>query len=241
MMLSKTYLGRMPAVLLIACIWMLSGKAARSQEGGEVPPPPPPPGAAPEQGAQSQGQDAATASPAAPQQSPTVIYALPPGSVIQQPQQTEAETDPLVDLRKKPRRLRVVDGEAPPPGYVEVEQRRKGMIIAGSAVFGGVWLACAILSSLDSKLAIPVVGPVISAWGYEDSSDSDVSSDTVSFVRMWGVIGTLAQTTGVALFIIGMSVKKTVWLRQDIAGATIFISPTLVGENEPGLGIVGTF
>jgi hypothetical protein len=243
--LNKIYIGKFLAAFLVACIWTLASNFAGSQEVTEVPPPPPPDAASEndtQEDASAATEAPTTPSPPAGQQSPTVIYALPPGAVIQQQQQTETETDPLVSLRKKPRRLRYVEGEEPPEGYVEVEQRRKGLIIGGAATFGGVWLACMILSSINTMLAIPVVGPMMAGFSYKADSDSIELSDDPEFTaRMWGTLGTLVQTTGIVLFIIGMSAKKKVWLRQDIAGLSIHFSPTVVGDNEPGLGIVGTF
>lgn len=184
---------------------------------GPTPSPPAPPVAPPPQ-------------PVAP---PTATPPPPPTPVIIQ----------YADLRKQPKKLNIVEGQAPPPGYVEVERGRRGLIIAGSTVFGGVYLACVMLSPIDRNLLIPVIGPIIAGYSDDDEyySGEEWEEDDRYAERLYGTLGSLAQVTGVALFIAGMASKKKIWLRQDIAGVKMQLHPTMIGRNEPGLGISGTF
>ncbi len=232
--------------LLATCAFTLFSSFAISDEVAEDDPPPPPPADETTEEVPETPKESTAVQPGvtpAPQPQ-TIIYALPPGVTLQQP-----EPDPLVNLRSKPKKLRYVEGEDPPEGYVEVEKRRRALVISGAALFGGTYLFCVLLSEANIKLAIPILGPMIAGFGYEHdqgddsypSYDSSDDSDREATMRLYGTFGTLAQTAGVVLFIVGLASKKKIWLRQDIAGLSIQFTPTLVGENGTGLGVAGTF
>jgi len=149
---------------------------------------------------------------------------------------TAGPQHPYANLRRLPKKLRPVEGQAPPEGYVEIQGRKRGLIIAGSVLFGTTYLASVIASVADRMLLIPLAGPMIAGYGTEDPDD-----EVVYAARLFGTLGTIAQVTGVTLFILGMAQKRTVWLRQDIAGVKFQVTPVLVGRNEPGIGFFGTF
>lgn len=157
---------------------------------------------------------------------------------------SQAEAFPYDNLQRLPRKLRPIEGQTPPPGYVEVDRRKKGLIIGGSVLFGSVYLACVIASVADRMLLIPLVGPMIAGYSDRDSRGDDlydISEEEKYTGRLFGTLGTLAQVTGLTLFIFGMAQKSKIWLRQDIAGLKIQVTPTLVGFGDPGIGLSGTF
>jgi len=129
--------------------------------------------------------------------------------------------------------------------------KRKGMVISGGLVFGVTWLA-AIVSSIfaseetdydyvsgtqetpeeHTKYAqiawIPVVGPVA---GYAGAGGDD--NRVIAIMTIWS----LAQATGLGLFIAGMVGKKNPKYKGEAAG--IQLTP-MVG-NLNGLGLTGRF
>lgn len=162
-----------------------------------------------------------------------------------------AYIDRLAVLQKMPKRLPYREGMLPPDGYVEVRKARKGMVISGATIFGGFYALCAMISLADTEsidgdpnsirdgiryMSIPLFGPMI--WGFGvDDTDPDVRFRA----RFSGMLLSMAQITGVTLFIVGLTAKKTMWLREDIAGVSFSITPTLLGQQQPGLSIIGTF
>lgn len=168
---------------------------------------------------------------------PQVVYVIRPGAVA--PQQ-QGQTDTLANLRQMPRYLRPIEGQEPPFGYVETTKKRKGVIIGGSALFGAVYIVCASFSSLNKYLLIPIAGPMIAAWQYENGNESG-SKDPELSIRFLGTIGTIAQVTGVTMFVVGMAAEKKVWMRQDLAGISVQLFPIAMGRGEPGLGLTGSF
>lgn len=189
---------------------------------------------------------------------PNPVPAAPLQPVVKPTEHKEATTDsaepdkasgqtsdigPLMELKKLPRRLRTIEGQMPPVGYVEVYKKRKGLVIAGSTVFGAVYLASILASVADRTLLVPIAGPMIAGFRHKKDphlSDSEAKDDIYA-VRLVGTLGTIAQTAGVTMFIIGMASKKKMWLRQDVAGVKLQLAPTLIGNNSPSLGIYGTF
>jgi len=228
-------------ILGATCIILLSGSLAMADDATN----------APKQEPTQEQNPTPTPTPETAQTPPdasatpsqTVIYALPPGATLPAQQVEKKETDPLVLLRKKPKKLHAVSGKTPPEGYVEVEQRRRKMIIAGSSIFGGVYGFCLLLAGEDNRLIIPFAGPIIAGFSYKSSlpKNNDDHDNPEVYARMWGILGSVAQVTGVTLFIMGLASKKKVWLRQDLAGLKIQFAPTVVGKKSPGLGVVGTF
>lgn len=204
------------------------------------------------------GDDAQSNAPASAESTEVQVSSPPPQTAKTELQPIQTEPTPqatppqntIAELRKKPRRLRPIEGEQPPLGYVEIEKRKKGLIISGSVVFGSVYLGCLIASTAgDRMLAIPLAGPMIAGYNGPEHVSSDYDSDYEKreyedakyAARLFGTLGTLAQATGIALFIAGMASKKKVWLRQDLAGIKMQMMPTVVGSNGPGFGMVGTF
>jgi hypothetical protein len=200
----------------------------------------------------------APAEPAAEKPTPQVVYAILAPQSAQEPEEDNSYTK----LRRMPKSLSPVDGQAPPFGYVEVTRRKMGMAIGGSVLFGISYLLCVALSPLDRALLIPIAGPTIAGFKFDSSIDDDYQEDEYDYyyngynsyedardaardkeyaTRLYGIVCSLAQTAGVALFIGGMLSKKKLWLRQDIAGVKFQFTPTVVGQGDAGLGIVGTF
>ncbi len=172
---------------------------------------------------------------APPPPSEPVIYVVQPHPAPVEPQPiSEAGPTSRADFRKLPKKLKPIEGEAPPSGYVEVVQKRRAPIIAGASLFGGLYIFCLAISPVNHNLAIPIAGPMMAGFTYDDAYSDPYAA------RLYGTFGTLLQTAGVALFIWGISSKKTLWLRQDIAGFTFSLTPA-VGHQSGGLGLHGSF
>jgi hypothetical protein len=104
------------------------------------------------------------------------------------------------------------DGDPIPPGYRLEESPRKGLVIAGSIVFGtfyGLTLLGASESNFDDGtgyLAIPVLGPVLYARHTDCEGDTDYCTDEVGDFFL--TLDALGQATGAALFTLGMVFPK---------------------------------
>ena len=114
------------------------------------------------------------------------------------------------------------EGEPPPEGYYLAKQSRRGLTIAGIAVFGGAYAlsvigALSVLTDSNSNggyepLFIPIVGPFIT-MGTADDTELD---DMGTLLLLDGA----AQTAGAVMFIIGMvSGEKRVYKRNDTSHA----------------------
>jgi hypothetical protein len=114
------------------------------------------------------------------------------------------------------------EGEPPPEGYYLAKQSRRGLTIAGVAVFGGAYAlsvigALSVLTESNSSggfepLFIPIVGPFIT-MGTADNTELD---DLGALLLLDGA----AQTAGAVMFIIGMaSGEKRVYKRNDTSHA----------------------
>jgi hypothetical protein len=134
------------------------------------------------------------------------------------------------------------EGEPIPPGYHPVDRTRKGLIIGGSITFAslyGISLFAAAIghdvsddgSNPVSALYVPVVGPFIQ-MAKTDSATANL------FLAVDG----LAQTAGLAMFFYGMTVPKTILVRNDLAEAKphVTLAP-MIAKGTTGLGVIGTF
>ena len=144
----------------------------------------------------------------------TVTYGAPPAAY------------PTYGMRRE---VPYEDGMQVPMGaYVETRPR-VGLIVAGSIVFGVVYLLTALVgvaaSSTDasySMLLVPVVGPLIAAAG-ADEDDA------------WGAAALVTgiQALGVTLFVLGFVVPRRVLVitAEDDSGPTIAITPMAVPDG----------
>ena len=134
------------------------------------------------------------------------------------------------------------DGDPIPPGYHPVARARVGLIAGGATMFGVPYLISVLVAAggADSQcctaMYVPVVGPFIEMGNLHSG---DASADAVGgvFLAIDGVL----QAVGVAMFIYGIAVPKTVLYRNDL-GALKHIMPTpLVGKNFTGMGVSAQF
>jgi hypothetical protein len=140
------------------------------------------------------------------------------------------------------------EGEPIPQGYRLVEQKRRGLIIAGSLTAGIPWVfsvTAATAANFDNKagyLVVPVLGPwlMLLSGGAKDRecASNEFCESSRSGTRAVLVFDGLAQTAGAAMFVIGMAVPRKRLLRSDV---TVSVLPTPLGRDGYGLGAVGTF
>ena len=169
--------------------------------------------------------------------------------------EAEAEREPpprYVRLSSLPPRKRYREGDPIPPGYRLEETVRKGPIIAGAIVLGVpyvIGLSVASQRGFENEshwLAVPGLGPWMTLAARDgcddDRSSNDEDDDLADCVGdvLLGTVLTLdglMQATGSVLLIVGLTSKKEVLVREDLA---LTVRPIRIGRGH-GLGISGTF
>ncbi len=142
------------------------------------------------------------------------------------------------------------EGDPIPPGYHPATRARTGLIAGGATMFGAPYLISVLVAAANANsgsanaLYIPVLGPFIQMgnlggkdpYGY---SYCDASCTAVSDVFL--VLDGVLQGAGLALFIYGVAVPKTVLVRNDLGKVKITPPMPFVGRNSAGLALSGTF
>lgn len=180
---------------------------------------------------------------------PDIVYAQPPGEVIQaapmQPQSLppqpmgapvaptgygpgqptgyapgQAYTYP--PRRSRHVRIRYREGMEVPEGAALVERRKRGLLIAGIAAFAASYGTSAILASYDPDsaiLAVPFAGPLI--WQAQFGN-----SDTAAGAAFLSI----AQAAGVVLFALGLRKRTYIeyWTAGD--GPTLIVTPDITPQ-----------
>ena len=182
-----------------------------------------------------QAPPAGYAPPPAGYAPPPADYAPPPGYSAP-PVQGYAARAP-----EGPATLPYKDGYPIPDGYHPEMQYRKGLIIGGAVTFGAMYLipAAATVTSNDKSLLVPIAGPFI-AIGHLDFNSRGDGGGFAQLAAVVLVIDGLAQTAGAAMLLAGLTTKKEVLVRNDVAGATVRVTPLTMGYGGAGIGLVGT-
>jgi hypothetical protein len=147
------------------------------------------------------------------------------------------------------------EGEPIPPGYHPAQRARTGLIAGGATMFGVPYFISVLVAAgnADSGNAnamyIPVVGPFIQmgnvgghqqcSSGYCYTVGADASATAVADVFL--VLDGALQGAGLAMFIYGLAVPKTVLLRNDLGFLKNVTPVPMVGQNVTGLGLSGQF
>jgi hypothetical protein len=134
------------------------------------------------------------------------------------------------------------EGDPIPPGYHPSERIRTGLVAGGATMFAVPYLISVLVgaggadSGCCNAMYVPVVGPFIE-MGSLHSFDASANAVGGVFLVLDGVL----QAAGVALFIFGIAVPKTVLVRNDL-GALKNVTPTpMVGKNFAGMGVSAQF
>jgi hypothetical protein len=142
-----------------------------------------------------------------------------------------------------PRTIPWHEGEQIPPGYHKGSQVRKGLVIAGSILFGTAWIPTTVVVSLAGTPlgVIPVFGPFVVA-GQNGSGSNDGVNNLGAVTQAWLVIDGLQQGAGLAMLIVGLVGKEPILLRSDVQQARTWWmpKPMTFGATGGGLGVVGT-
>ena len=128
------------------------------------------------------------------------------------------------------------EGMPIPYGYHQTKRARRGLVVAGSIVFGVTYLYTAMLAAEspsssrgdESWLYLPVLGPLLQMT----QADSRWGTGVLT-------LDALAQASGVAMFIAGMIYPRTILVRSDLASMTVV--PMKIGMEGSGLELVGRF
>jgi hypothetical protein len=217
----RSTLRSLVASVVAAAIVLPSAVTAFAQEAPTPPPPPP------------SAQAGVIVVPAQPQTG----YATPLYQQVQPsyvPQSVAMSGPRLIEDWE--------DGRPIPPGYHPDTRIRKGFVIAGSILFGSMYLLSALVAAAgadnespghgngEAALWIPGVGPFIAMT----SSSSSVGSLTLA-------IDGLSQAAGLAMLIGGIVAPRTVLVRNDLGSLRITPTPMAIGRTGSGFGLVGTF
>ena len=229
----KSYARRLGAVSL--GLVLLTATATSAAQTKKAPPPPPPTAATPPPPPPPPA-DATTPPPGTPPPGaqpgqppypypypygqPPPGYPYPPPGYGYPPGEAPPEMKPVMPYK----------GGVIPPGYVLEERMRKGLVIAGSIVFGTFYLftvagATAAESSQApwGALYVPVLGPFIVAAAGDFRGDSQI-------VRPLFVLDGIIQAGGAAMLIAGIVAKQKVLVREDLAARTeLLVGPGSVG------------
>ncbi|HEU4403769.1 MAG TPA: hypothetical protein VFS43_00520 [Polyangiaceae bacterium] len=122
-----------------------------------------------------------------------------------------------------------------PPGYHPEQRVRRGLIIGGAIPLGILYTfsilgAAAMEDSGESGefLYVPVLGPFLQMSKTENSVGNTVLA-----------LDGIGQAAGAAMLLVGLTVPKTVLVRNDLG--EIRLAPMNLGQRGSGLGLVGTF
>jgi hypothetical protein len=131
------------------------------------------------------------------------------------------------------------EGQPIPYGYHHELRIRKGRVIAGSVVFGVLYLISAYSAAIGEDVAdggqnkagwlfLPVLGPFLE-WSQTDSWT----------LRYMLALDGIAQGVGLTLLITGLLNPQHVLVRNDLASMTVV--PMKIGMDGSGMGLVGRF
>ena len=168
----------------------------------------------------------------------------PPGPKVSRPNASQSydedaevnDTDPEPEEEEQyyeydPRDPRYLPyDEDIPPGYVPGSRIRVGWLIAGAAVFVGLYAYTSFLFAIteenDEVVFIPGIGPIIFA---AKGGSGETAGDTVL------VIDGLLQMTAVAVAIWAVTDPRKLLIREDLAVTPFFL------DEGGGVGVTGRF
>jgi hypothetical protein len=126
--------------------------------------------------------------------------------------------------------------DAPTPAGYHVETRvRRGLIVGGAVPLGIMYTLSALVGAGMNDageggefLFVPVVGPFL-----------QMTQTGTSVGNTLLAIDGLTQVAGAAMLVAGITVPKTVWVRNDLG--SVRVTPMPIGHRGGGVGFVGTF
>jgi len=169
---------------------------------------------------------------------------VPPAQQYPAPlsQTTQPSYVPQSVAMSGPREIRSYEaGDPIPPGYRPVERTRRGLIVGGAVLFGTLYFISALAAAIDADngkgelapLWVPGVGPFIQMF----------STDSATGKLFLGIDG-VGQSAGLFMLVYGLTARKTVLVRNDLAKGPekpgVTVAP-LVGAGTSGLALRGTF
>lgn len=145
---------------------------------------------------------------------------------------------PDAPTASSPRTLPWEEGDAVPPGYRLVGQIRTGLVVAGAATLGGVWLLNALVASIGIDIGqgqavplyIPVVGPFIAMGTFKSLQAVDAF-----FLALDGLV----QAGAATMLIVGLAVPTYQLVRMRYASLAVPM-PMSFGPGSMGLVFSGT-
>ncbi len=128
-------------------------------------------------------------------------------------------------------------GDPVPPGYQEVSEPRRGLIVGGSLVFGIPYLTSLLVGVIAIDLGganlwpmlLPVVGPFIQLA---------IPPDTFNALL---VLDGVLQVGGVAMFIAGFAAPVQRLVKLRYGSLEVMPVPLFSAHSGTGLGFAGAF
>ncbi len=173
---------------------------------------------------------------------PVRAFAQQPPPVVQ------GQTYAPFTYAQGPRTLPYEEGQPVPPGYSPREKPRIGLIIAGAVTLGVSYLFSVLAFAVDDSVSCDF------DTGTGDACESDLWPLTIPVAGPFLTLGTtggaqeglmilildgLAQVGGVAMLVLGLSSKKTVLVRNDLA--EVQLAPLAVEGALRGIALHGRF
>jgi hypothetical protein len=134
------------------------------------------------------------------------------------------------------------DGEPVPAGYHPVPRMRKGLVVGGAVTFGVLYFISLLVAAANTDAAktdhrssetdalyIPAIGPFV-----------QMARTSWATANVFLALDGLAQAGGIAMFVAGISMPKTVLVRDASPAPTLHLAP-LVARGSTGLAVLGTF
>jgi hypothetical protein len=217
---------------------------AQARPPAFVPPPVPAPAAAP--AVPAPYPPPAAYPPPYPYQGPYYPPPPPPASAVAPngeyvaplSQTTQPTYVPQSVALSGPRMIRDwQEGMPIPHGYHQETRARRGLVIAGSIVFGVTYIYTSLIAAAGEEssgqnelgsLWVPVLGPFMQM--------AETDSPLGNYVLL---LDGLAQAAGVTMLVAGLVYPRHVLVRNDLASMTVV--PMKIGMEGSGLGVVGRF
>jgi hypothetical protein len=151
-----------------------------------------------------------------------------------------------------------VNGSDVPPGFHEERYVRKGFVIPGAALTGGLYLLGLALMAKQTTdggnpagyLAIPIIGPWIALQqldGYDEAACERQNTDSGKVCPSkegaksgYALLG-VGQLAGIGLIVVGIVAKRTEIVPNAVTSHHVTVAPFYAGARPAGLVLAGSF
>lgn len=161
-----------------------------------------------------------------------------PPPLVPAPPVAPVQATPTPKAKAKAKRAERYELENPvPPGFHEEHALRKALFIPGVSLFGAAYLLSASAASSSAPvMAIPFVGPFITAGRLFSGSTSGVLGLTSGLAGLFLIVDGVAQVAGATMAVLGL-VFPVRWMEKDVDdGVSLRLTP-----GPGGVALSGVF